>query len=406
MTNPGASEAHLDPEVLPGNRTVLFSLALPQSFSIAAMPFTGGTARILISDARTARYSGTGHLVYQRASTGDLMAVRFDPSRVETSGEPVRIGSAALVIESAALDVAQDGTVIYSGAGDTAEQTGFTITYVDRSGAEAALLAEPGSWAEPRMSPDGRTLLVREIVSPDCHLWTIDLARGTRTRATFSGDNHFPSWRGNGQLTWGGQTVGIRGIRMARADRPAQVTEIAASANNRVPGSWSSDGNRLALTETHPSTGSDIWLFSIESNTARPLVATAFKEAEPQVSPDGKWIAYVSNDSGRDEIYVQPADGDGGRQQISSGGGHSPVWSPKGGELFYVEGSQLMAVDLDLGRTPSRISRPRKLFTGPYVWQRIGNYSITPDGRRFVFIRRGQGGAQSATLRVLLGSLK
>jgi eukaryotic-like serine/threonine-protein kinase len=402
ISAPGASESHLDPQVLPGSQTVLFTIATPQSASIAAMPVAGGPVRILVSDARRPRYTAGGHLLFQRRSSGDLVAVRFDPARLEVESDPVRLAVAAHVVDSPAFAVSQEGTLIYSGPGDTSEESGFTTVAVDRSGTETMLVSEEGSWAEPRISPDGRTLLLRVVTSPDCVLWTVDLARGTRTRVTFEGDSHNATWRGDGWLAWGSQAEGTRRIRTAPAAHPTKIMDVATGERDRVPESWSPDGTRLAFTETHPETGQDVWVLGAENGTAAPFAASTFNEHTARFSGDGRWIAFVSDESGRDEVYVQPATGDGGRLQISVQGGTSPLWSPRGGELFYVAGNQLMAVDIQLGQGPPEIGLPRKVLDGPYVLERLGNYDITPDGRRFVLVRRRGDSDPTATLRVVL----
>jgi Tol biopolymer transport system component len=407
LTNPGPGEDHQQPDILPGSKTVLFTLATAKVASVAAVPLSGGEPRIILGDARRPKYAASGHLIFQRPSSGDLMSVRFDPSELAISGEPTRIAAAAYLIGAAAFDVSRDGTIIYSGPTDATGETGFTAVMVNRSGAEETVIAEQGSgsWAEPRISPDGRSLVLRSVASPNCDLWSVDLQRGTSTRVTFEGDNHNAIWRSDGQLTWGADVDGRRGIRIGRVDRPGRPTALAEAGNERVPESWSPDRTRLAFTESHPVTGQDIWLLSIDSGEARPFANSRFKEDQARFSPDGKWLAYVSNESGRDEVYVQPADADGARVQISVNGGHSPLWVPGGRELFFVEGASMMSVSLDLRSSRPDVARPRKLFEGPYVWERIGNFDITPDGTRFVLVRRGAESTPPATLRVLVNSL-
>ena len=407
LTNAAPGEDHQQPDILPGSKTVLFTLATAKLASIAAVPLTGGEPRIILGDARRPKYAASGHLVFQRPSSGDLMSVRFDPSRLTISGEPTRIAAAAYLIGAAAFDVSREGTIIYSGPTDATGETGFTVVMVNRSGAEATVVAEQGSgsWAEPRVSPDGRSLVVRSVASPNCDLWSVDLQRGTTTRVTFEGDNHNAIWRSDGQLTWGADVDGRRGIRMGRADRPGRPTALAEAGNERVPESWSTDRTRLAFTESHPVTGQDIWLLSVDSGEARPFANSGFKEDQARFSPDGKWLAYVSNESGRDEVYAQPVDADGARVQISVNGGHSPLWAPGGRELFFVEGASMMSVSLDLRPSRPEVGRAQKLFDGPYVWERVGNFDITPDGTRLVLVRRSAESTPPATLRVLVNSL-
>jgi Tol biopolymer transport system component len=405
LTTPEAGEAHQTPDILPGSQNVLFTVVAPNLSSIAAVPLAGGKPRIILSDARRPRYALTGHLIFQRPSSGDLMAVRFDPSRLAVSGEPTRIAPAAYVIDAAAFDVSREGTIIYSGPTDTTSDAAFTAVMVNRSGAEATVVAEKGAWSEPRISPDGRSLVIRNIAAPNCDLWSIDLQRGTKTRVTFEGDNHNPSWRSDGRLTWASNVDGRRRMRVGRVDRPERPSVLGDASNERVPESWSPDRTRLAFTESHPVTGQDIWLLTVASGETRPFANSGFKEDQARFSPDGRWLAYVSNESGRDEAYIQPVEGDGARLQVSVEGGHSPLWAPDGGELFFVEAGSLMTVSVDLRQAPPEVSRPRKVLAGSYVWERVGNFDIMPDGSRFVFIQRTTESNPPATLRVLVNWL-
>jgi dipeptidyl aminopeptidase/acylaminoacyl peptidase len=404
ITRPATGESHQDVHILPGSRTAMFTVATPRSWVIAAAPLpAGGTPQVVLEDARRPRYAA-GQLFFQRASSGDLMAVPFDADQLIVTGAPTRIAAVALVVDSPGFDVSNDGTMIYSGPNDTVAQAGFTAVVVDRSGKELTAVAQMGSWAEPRVSPDGRTLILRDIVSPNCLLWSVDLRRGTRTRISFDGDNHNPVWRPDGQLTWSSAVDGNRGIVMGRVDRPTvSITQLAPSEYERVPDSWSPTGALLAFTEIHPEKGQDLWLLDLKSGTARAVANSSYKENQARFSRDGRWLAYVSDESGRDEVYVQPVDGNGARLQVSVDGGSSPLWSPNGNDLYYVEkASQLARVSIDLRASPPDIGRPQKILEGRYVWDRYGNYDITPDGQGFVFIRRTDDSDPPATLRVLI----
>jgi Tol biopolymer transport system component len=249
-------------------------------------------------------------------------------------------------------------------------------------------------------------LVLRDVVSPNCNLWAIDLQRGARTRVTLEGDNHNPVWRSDGQLTWSSALEDSRSMRMAQIDRPSRITTLPPSPNERMPESWSRDGEHLAFTEIHPQTGRDIFILSVKSGAIRPFANSNFTEQDARFSPDGRWLAYSADESGRGEVYMAPVDADGGRMQISVNGGHSPLWSPDGRELFYVEGAALMTVAIDLRPAKPDVSRPRKLLEGRYVWERNGNFDITPDGKHFIFVRRTEDSDPPATLRVLLNWLR
>jgi dipeptidyl aminopeptidase/acylaminoacyl peptidase len=166
----------------------------------------------------------------------------------------------------------------------------------------------------------------------------------------------------------------------------------------QAPSSWSPDGQALAFLQVNgPATGFDIWVLRTADHKAQPFLQTTFTETAPVFSPDGHWLAYMSNESGRYEIYVQPYPGPGGKYQISTDGGTEPVWNPKGGELFYRQGDKMMAVGVTTQPNFSA-GKPRMLFEGPYLLspQTFPNYDVSPDGQRFLMLK-ATGQAQAST---------
>jgi hypothetical protein len=166
------------------------------------------------------------------------------------------------------------------------------------------------------------------------------------------------------------------------------VERLTTSDYPNSPNSFSSDGGLLVFVEQTPETGRDIWVLNLADRKALPLLKTPFEESAPKFSPDGKWPAYSSDESGRREIYVQPYPGPGGKQQVSTEGGQEPVWNPRGGELFYRSGSKVMAVAID---TESGFSagNPRMLFEGRYLPTATSFpfYDVSPDGERFLMLK-------------------
>jgi serine/threonine-protein kinase len=401
LTTPQRPGSHSEPELLPDGQTVLFTLTTEQTSSIATMPIAGGSFRVIVPNARTPKYVESGHLLFQRLETGEIVVVPFDITRLEVAGDAVTVDTAARVVDSAAFAVSQEGTLIYSTPSDTTEEADFALVSADRSGATTVLIKEHSSWAQPRVSPDGRFVVIRVVGNPNCDLWILDLQRGTRTRLTLENDNHDPVWHPNGrEVTWAAQSDGPRLLTMGRADGIGQSRVLAPGKDSRLAESWSPDGRVLAFVEANPKTQEDIWFLSASDGEVRPFLTSRFQERHPAFSRDGRWLAYTSTESGREEVYLQAYGGNGGRVQISSNGGTGPVWSRNGRELFYAEGSQMMVVDIDLAGEP-KVSRPRVLFQGPFVWERARNYDVTPDGR-FVMVQRSSDSIQSATLRVLL----
>jgi Tol biopolymer transport system component len=240
-------------------------------------------------------------------------------------------------------------------------------------------------WAQPRLSPDGTKLVLRRPGTPNCELWLRDLVRGTMTRITYREDNHDPVWGpGPGRITFATEGDRPRQLVSSTWDGSGAIEVIRAGPTTLQFPSWSSDGKLLAYVNETPETGLDIWVIA-DGREATPFLDTPFEETLPAVSPDGRRIAYTSNESGRDEVYVRPYPGPGGRLQISTQGGAGALWSRDGRELFYAEDDRMMVVSVT--KQPEfSVSAPRVLFTGRFGWGRAGNYDVAPDGRRFVML--------------------
>jgi dipeptidyl aminopeptidase/acylaminoacyl peptidase len=172
------------------------------------------------------------------------------------------------------------------------------------------------------------------------------------------------------------------------ADGSGGLEKLAISDFIHVPDSFSPDGQLLAFHEANPTTGEDILVLRLSDRKVQPFLRTPFNEADPRFSPDGRWIAYMSDESGRSEIYAQPYPGPGGKWQISTDGGTEPVWNRNERELFYRSGNKMMAVEITT-QPNFALGNPRVLFEGPYVLATvpISNYDVSPDGRRFLMVK-------------------
>ncbi len=403
LTTPAPGERfHLQPTVLPGGKSVLFTVNnVDSTFSIAVAQLTPGPHRMILRDASTPHYLASGHLLFFRPSADEIAAVRFDAARGEPVGEPVTLlpGVMRGPNGEGAYDVADDGTLIYTAA-DTA--TGLAgearLVWVDRAGKATPILDETASWAQPRISPDGTKLLVRKAQTPNCDLWLRDLARGTMTRVTFEGDNHDPAWGpGSDRISFAVQNERARGMASKAWDGTGPAELVAEAEDSRMAPSWSADGRVLAFVE-ETTGGTDIWV-QTQGSEARPFLNTEFNENTPAVSPDGRFIAYTSNESGRPEIYVRPWPGPGSRYQVSTAGGTGALWSKDGRTLYYAEGDAMMEVRLSTA-PGFQAAQPVKLFSGRFGWGRPGNYDVTADGSRFVMVEMLRG-AEAPDLRVV-----
>ena len=268
--------------------------------------------------------------------------------------------------------VSATGSLVYVPGGAQAAER--TLVWVDRRGLEQALPAPARAYSNPRLSPDGQRVAVRISDSESAYnIWVYELARNTLTRLTSHGSsNLMGAWTPDGtRIAFDSNKDGPFNLFWQLADfsgSSERLTsgEYSQSPSWQAPTSWSRDGQLLAFTDVNPTTGSDIWVLRISDRKAQPFLRTSSNESAPKFALDGRWLAYVSDESGRDEIYVQPYPGPGGKKQISAEGGTEPVWNPNGRELFYRSGNKMMAVDTSsdtsLGFTAGT---PRMLFELP-----------------------------------------
>jgi serine/threonine-protein kinase len=278
-----------------------------------------------------------------------------------------------------------------------------SLVWVDRQGRTELAMEERGSYVWPRLSPDGKRIAVsRRGETGKVDVWILDLVRATRSRLTVEAGNILPVWSPDGErVAFSSNRRGAGGVDVywKAAHGRGNAERLLAGDHARFPRSFSPDGRTLAITEYHSELLRNILLLHLDG-PAEPvsLLATRFDEYSPMISPDGRWLAYVSDESGRDEVYVQPFPEGAGRWTISTGGGREPVWSPDGRELFYRRGNTVMAVAVTA--TPAfQAGRPEVLFQGRFQQGVYGShgYDISPDGQRFLMVEPG---AESALDRI------
>ncbi|MEX0880601.1 MAG: hypothetical protein WD451_12860 [Thermoanaerobaculia bacterium] len=378
---------HNNPDIFPGSKAVVFSVWTGGSMGeqvIAVQPLETGARRVLNVKGACPRYVSTGHLVFVRDDES-LMAAPFDLDRLEVTGPPVPVAEGVLLHQpsgAAQYAFSNSGSLVY-----LSRDAGLTtLVWVDRRGRIEPLTGERHDFDMPRISPDGE----RVAVGFDGEVWIYEIARGTFTRLTFRGGSE-PVWTPDGKsLAFMSTSSGPINQFWVPADGSGSPERLLTSEHAQFPESVTPDGQHLAFMDIDPETGNDLWVFPLQGERkAKALVRTPFAERGAAFSPDGRWVAYTSNESGSWQVYVQPYGGSGGKAQISTGRGTEAVWARDGRELFYRSGDKMMAVTVQVGAT-FVAGKPRPLFEGNYAMGPVAgftNYDVTRDGQRFLMVK-------------------
>jgi Tol biopolymer transport system component len=377
------------PQVLPGAKAVLFTSSTHgynyDDASIIVYSMASGQRKTVQLGGSYARYLPNGHIVY--IHEGTLFAVPFDLQKLEVRGTPTpvlsQVGYSA-AYGSAQFDFSQNGTLIYRGGGG--ERGLLTVQWLDATGKTQPLLAKADTYQRPTLSPDGTKVA---IVTTD--IWVYEWQRDTMTRLTFGpvGSNS-PTWSPDGRYI---MFRGQGGMFWTRSDGSGKPQFLTQSKNAQFPSSFTADGKRLAFSELNPETQFDLWTVALKNDSAglralepEPFLQTPFDERHPSFSPDGRWMAYDSNESGILQVYVRAFPDKGGKWQISNSGGVYPEWSRNGHELFFrTEDSQIMVASYTVKGDSFVADKPR-------VWSEmkianvglLANYDVAPDGKRIV----------------------
>jgi Tol biopolymer transport system component len=388
---------HRWPQVLPGGKGVIFtSHAASSKFyeaSIEVVVLETGERKVLHRGGTFGRYVDSGQLVY--VHSGTIFAIPFDLETLEVTGSaaPVIEGVAASSSEgSAQFSVSPDGKLAYVSGTGTAPTV--APVWVDRHGNATKLWDEHQVYGNPRFAPDGKRLAVEVYKDDSADIWVYDVARDVPTRLTFDeAEDANPVWTPDGEkIVFGSERDGVSNIYLKAADGSGGATRLTESDLEQYPWSISPDGKTLVYGQRSEGTLWDIWLMPLDGDgEPAEFLATSFLEFGPVFSPDGRWIAYFSNESDAWEVYVRPASGVG-KWQISSGGGTFPIWSPDGKELYFWVGGGVSRVEID-GRGDSlRAGRPELMFEGKYADLGVSiSYDVAPDGKRFLMFEDQDG---------------
>ncbi len=362
------------------------------------MELASGESKRVLSGGFYSRYVPTGHLLFVRDTT--IFAIRFDRDALEVSGSaaPVLEGLNTSGLQGGAqYSVAADGTLVFV-TGSTGITT-YPVVWVDRDGRTTSLWSEPGAYGAPRISPDGQRLSLTVYRDNNFDVWIYDLAREVPTRLTFEdGYDADQLFTPDGEhIIFTSDRGGGQDLYILRADGSGAAELLARSDNNIWPSSITSDGRWLIVEMMNSSIGGfDIMVVDLEApGELQPFLATEFNERFSAISANDRWIAYQSDESGRNEIYVRPFPAATGKWQVSAGGGFWPRWSPDGRELYYSVDEGLMVVPI-LGSGESfRAGKAEPLIVGSYRGNGPGisiggsfvfhSYDVAPDGRFIMF---------------------
>jgi serine/threonine-protein kinase len=367
--------SHANPTFLPAAAGVVFSArgSTDEQQTVAAVPTDGGQHLTLL-DGSQPGFARTGHLLFQQEGT--LLAVPFDPASLSVRGGPT-----AVLDDVRTFTTSTTGTLFYRNSRAAGSNT---VLWVDRRGSSETLPFPPGDYIRPRLSPDGNRIAVNTGRS----IAIFDRRSGGFTRLSSEGSVGWPAWTPDGsRLIYASIRPGTSwDLAWRPADGSGHEELLLLDEEIQHPGAISPDGTTVAYQEVGPR-GWDISMLSIgRPESARVFQGTAAREESPYFSPDGRWLAFVSDVSGRKEVYVRPVAGEG-MWQVSTGGGTEPVWSGRK-EIFYRNGPQMLSVEISTA-PGFTVGRTQVLFEGAYVSERFGapGYDVTRDGQRFLMIR-------------------
>jgi Tol biopolymer transport system component len=378
----GENRGHLFPEVLPGGKAVLYTIFTGGSledYAIAVSALATGERKIVVKGGTYGRYAASGHLLYVRG--GALFAVPFDLDRLEVTGVPVAVAQSVYENTNggAGYAVSGNGTLLYAGGGVALPER--SLLWVDRRGESVPVTKVKRSFADPRLSPDGKRVAV--LVQAETYdVWVLDIDRDSLTRISFGKDDSAPVWSPDGKrIAYDSSQAGTYNLYLRRSDGSGSEERLTSDQDNNTPASFSPDGKLLVFNKVRAGMP-EIWIYPFDKGSSpQPFLQGRFRYGGARLSSDGRWLAYESNESGKGEVYVTEFTGAGGKWQISTDGGRGALWAPDGREIFYRKDKKVMRVAVSTSPAFSP-SRPELLFEGDYE-----GWDIAPDGKRFLMVK-------------------
>ncbi len=391
------------PQALPRRAGLLYTeqpiVANADAANVVVVPLSGGTPKVVARGSHYGRYVETGHVVYMQRGT--LFAVRFDLDRLETVGQAVPVVEGVLtnlISGGAQVAFSADGTLVY--VPGVAATRASSIDWLTRDGTTSVLRAAKADWANPQFSPDGRKLALDISDGKQRNIWVYEWARDTLTQLTFEpSQDKGPIWTPDGRrvlFSSDRAQPGVSNLYWVNADG-GEVTRLTNSSQTQIGTSWHPSGKFLSFMEERSGSQFDLMILPMEGDAGRgetPGKPTVFlsnpaTKVLPRFSPDGRWIAYVSNEAGGRvlDTYVRPFPGPGGKWRVSSGGGGFPKWSAASRELLFVKSPNVMVAPYDVVGDSFRADNPQ--LWSPTTIRGVGlpsPYDIHPDGKRLAIV--------------------
>jgi eukaryotic-like serine/threonine-protein kinase len=390
---------HGRPRFLPDGRHFLFLArsSQPRNTSICVGSLDSKEVKRLLAIDASPQFAPPGYLLHVRDRT--LVVQKFDPDRLILSGDPMTVAHDVEYVPTwgdAGFSVSENGVLTHQ----SGRRINRQLIWYDRSGKQLSTLGEPAEYRDdPRLSPDGRRVAVMRI-DPEARsgdIWIYEVARGTGSRLTFETSvEENPVWSPDGsRLLYSSNRDGVGNIYQKSATGAGPEEPIYKNVYYKAPLDWSRDGRFVIFRASAPTTKFDLWILPMSGDRKPfPFANSPFVELEAVFSPDGKWIAYTSDESGKTEIYVQPFPQTGSKWQVSTKGGQTPRWRADGKELFYYEPDKGRKA-VDIQTTPAfEAGVPKDLFATPLS----GGSDVTADGQRFLVNQPAESAPAPATV--------
>jgi serine/threonine protein kinase len=378
------------PEIL-DDGTLLFTVVGAKWTIKARLP--DGTQHVVVEPALMARHAGPGRIAYFDPDAEAIFVAPFDAKTARITGDAIPLAGAA--DPNHGFDLLGNNVAYVP-----LSRSGTSVVWLAGSGSGSSVaVPELGVWSQPRLSQDGRRLVMRKV-SSDCELWIYDFQQKALARIMQGGDIHDPVWSPDGTRVVYHPNAQANAIMMLSVTGASDPSQVLPSRQGGTPTSWSEGGNRLMFTRESPGTR-DIWSIVMDGKSQpEPFIESDFDEGMAAISRDGKWVAYASNETSTQEVHVRPFPGTGYTWRISTGGGKTPVWSRDGRTLYYVSGSKIMSVPV---RTEPSFSAgdPGVVQDGGFDPRDSRDFVIGPDGR-LIGIQRAEGAAGGQEIQLIL----